>query len=443
MHRKGCLNVNPSTNDREPTPNASEKPVCWKRNLAFIWAAQFVSIMSFSFGLPFAPYFIQSLGVEDNAELNMWVALFGASTPLTFAIFSPMWGALADRVGRRPMLLRAYLGGGVVLSLMGLVTSPSWLIALRLAQGALTGTVTASQVLVTAHTPSHRSGIALGSLNSAVFSGALTGAFIGGWTAELLGYRVAFICSGAFMLISATLVLFGVREFFSPPKPPASGVRKSLIAGMRPSKEELKMALPILTLMMAVMFVRQFDSSFVPLLVQKIHGGIEGAAFKTGTLFALCGLAGVLSGISLGWLADRTSPARIGKWSALFAGLMLFPQAFAGSLGMLYAARFGMVFAGGGLDPVLQIWLAKMTPEKSRGLIFGWSASARSFGWFFAPLAGGLVANMLGLEYIFICGGFLYLSLIYLIARTVRKLKPPESEPSDEEIERQTIVFRQ
>ena len=416
------------------------QPICWKRNLVFIWMAQFLSIMSFSFGLPFAPYFLQDLGVKGHDELTMWVALFGASTPLTLAIFSPIWGALSDRVGRRPMLLRAYLGAGVVLTLMGMATSPAWLIVLRLAQGVLTGTVTASQTLVSAHTPSHRSGVALGSLNSAVFSGALTGAFVGGWTAERFGYRMAFYFSGVFMLVSAALVIVGVRESFSPPSPPPAGERKSLLASLKPSAEEMKMALPILTLMAAVMFVRQFDTSFVPLLVQKIHGGLEGAAFKTGTLFALCGMAGVLSGVLLGCLADRVSPAGIGKWSALFAGLLMIPQAFASSLHMLFAARFGMVFAAGGLDPVLQIWLSKMTPEKSRGLIFGWSATARSLGWFFAPLAGGLVASAIGLEYIFICGGMLYLLLIFLIERTFRKLEPPKTEPTDVELEQQTII---
>jgi len=395
--------------------------VSWQRNLVFVWMAQFLSIMGFSFGIPFVPYFFQEeLGVKAD-DLAMWVALFGAATPLTLAIFSPVWGALADRMGRRPMLLRAYFGASIILTLMGTVTSPIWLIILRLGQGVLTGTVTASQALVSTHTPNHRSGLALGSLNSAVFSGALMGAFVGGWTAELFGYRIAFYFSGFVMLISASLVFFGVKEVFHrPPLPEKSG---GIFAGIKPSVGQLKLALPILLLMTAVMFARQFDASFVPLLVQQIHGKIEGAALRTGMLFALCGLAGVFSGVSLGWLADRVSPGKIGKWSAFFAGLMMLPQAFVWSMGLLFPIRFLMIFAAGGLDPVLQIWLCKMTPAQSRGLIFGWSATARAVGWVFAPLAGGLVAGALGIRYIFLIGPFFYFTLIFLISITVKKIE--------------------
>lgn len=403
----------------------------WKRNLGVIWIAQFLSIMGFSFGIPFAPFFFQDLGVKDPAELSMWVALFGAATPLTMAIFSPIWGALSDRMGRRPMLLRAYLGAAVVLSLMGVVTSPIWLIVLRLMQGVLTGTVTASQTLVSTHTPDRHSGMALGALNSAVFSGALTGAFIGGWTAELFGYRTAFLLSGTVMLASAVIVFFGVKESFKAPPSHPDGLIKGMISGLKPGAGQILLVLPILLLMSSVMYVKQFDASFLPLLVQDINGKLEGASMKTGSLLAVCGVAGVLSGFILGWLSDIVSPARIGKWSAFAAAMLIIPQAFIVGMGMLFGLRFGMVFASGGLEPVLQIWLSRMAPEKSKGLLFGWSASARSLGWFLAPLTGGVIVSTLGLRWLYVFAGVLYLLLIPLIAWTVRRLD--ERTPSEEE----------
>jgi len=404
----------------------------WKRNLVFIWGSQFLSIMGFSFGIPFAPFYIQYLGVRDADELNMYVALFGAATPLTMAIFSPIWGALSDRVGRRPMLLRAYFGAAVVLSLMGVVGSPFWLIVLRLLQGVLTGTVTASQTLVSAHTPERHTGMALGSLSSAMFSGALVGAGLGGWTADVFGYRTAFCLSGLLMLGSAALVLFGVRESFSaPPRKEGEGGGQGLFSSLKPGPEQMRLAMPILTLLAGVMFVKQFDTSYLPLLVQNIHGMLKGASILTGNLYSVCGVAGVLAGFILGWLADRVSPAKIGKWSAFAAGLLMIPQAFALGMPMLFCARFGMVFAAGGLEPLLQIWLSKTTPQSCRGLIFGWSASARSLGWFMAPLCGGVVASSLGIHWVFLCSCFLYMLLIPAIAMTVRRLKLNEATQSD------------
>lgn len=68
----------------------------WKKQMAMIWASQFLSIMGFSFALPFAPYFLQQdLGITRHAELQMWVALFSAATALTMGIAAPLWGLLA------------------------------------------------------------------------------------------------------------------------------------------------------------------------------------------------------------------------------------------------------------------------------------------------------------------------------------------------------------
>ena len=75
--------------------------VNWKQNLAVIWLSQFISIIGFNFALPFAPYFIQELGVTDPVKVKLWVAVFAAATPLSLAVFSPVWGILADRYGRR------------------------------------------------------------------------------------------------------------------------------------------------------------------------------------------------------------------------------------------------------------------------------------------------------------------------------------------------------
>ncbi len=94
--------------------------------MALVWAAQFLSIMGFAFALPFAPYFLQQeLGVVQHGELQLWVALFSASTAVTMAIAAPLWGLLADRFGKRVMLIRANLSGAVVMSLMGGVQTAS------------------------------------------------------------------------------------------------------------------------------------------------------------------------------------------------------------------------------------------------------------------------------------------------------------------------------
>lgn len=394
----------------------------WKRNLAIIWIGQFLSIVGFSFGLPFAPYYIQTLGISDPAELKMWIAFFAASAPLSFALFSPFWGAVSDRFGRKPVLIRAYFGGAIVLSLMGTVHHAETLIALRILQGVLTGTITASQTLVSVSTPSHRTGFALGTLSAAVFSGAMAGSALGGIVAETYGYRTAFLLSGTVLLVAGLLVTFGIREDFKPQK--SSSLLK---INFRPGIAQIAVAMPMLALFVAMAFCQSFDTAMLPLLVQEIHGRLDGAAFWSGILNAVGSLAGLIAGLSLGWLSDRIAPAKIGIYSAIGAGLLLIPQGLSHNFLSLFIARFGMTFCIGGLDPVFQIWLAKVTPEKSKGFIFGWATTARSVGWIFAPLASGYFATVFGLRSIYFIGAVFMFMLVPLIIFVVGLLNEREN----------------
>jgi MFS family permease len=81
-----------------------------------------------------------------------------------------------------------------------------------------------------------------------------------------------------------------------------------------------------------------------------------------------------------------------------------------------------MVFCAGGLEPVFQVWLAKVTSVERRGSAFGWAATARSFGWFAAPLVSGLVASGFGLRAIYFVGGVQFVLLVFLIGYVGKRL---------------------
>jgi len=393
-------------------------PVNWKKNLAVIWVSQLLSIAGFFFALPFGPYYIQELGVHDPARVKFWVALFGAAPPLSLAIFSPLWGTLADRYGRRLMLLRANFGAAIVLGAMSMVHSVEALVVLRLLQGALAGTMVAAQAMVAAYTPERHSGMALGSLSAAVYSGSMVGTFLGGILAEYFGYRPVFLASAILLLAAGFLIFWGAREDFSRPK--AARPQK----GTSPKRAfaDLRHVWPILLLLGAMSFARQFETSFFPLLIQKMLGTLQGAALWTGSLSAIAAVAGFLAGIVFGRLADLFRPAKIAQIAVVLAGLFMFFHGLAPTFLFVGAARFGMTFCAGGLDPLFQSWLARETPPEKRGAVFGWSATARSTGWFIAPLMSGLVASGYGIRAIYFVGAVLFVLLLPLIAWVAKQL---------------------
>lgn len=87
----------------------------WQRNLIVIWAAEVVTIASFTMVFSFLPFHVQDLGVTEPQEVALWSGLLFTSRAVTMAIVAPIWGALGDRYGRKLMAERAMLGGAVIL----------------------------------------------------------------------------------------------------------------------------------------------------------------------------------------------------------------------------------------------------------------------------------------------------------------------------------------
>ncbi len=391
--------------DMHPAPT-SRKP-SWKVQMVMIWASQSLSLMGFSFSLAFAPYFIQQdLGITATGELEMWVALFTSSTAVTMAIAAPVWGILADRHGKRIMLLRANFGGAACMSLMSLATTPGMLIFLRSVQGLLTGTITAAQTLMSATVPLEKRGLAMGGLSAALYSGTMGGAFFGGLVARVVGYRHAFAVSGIVLVVSGLLVLLGTREPASasaaapaePPRPgpepvpPRRGRFAAALAGFRGFSG---IVWGVLGLVFGVSLARQFDLSFLPLLVQDIlHDGLQdpNLALWNGCVNACGSVAGLLAGLLAGWLVDRMRPfalmALVSVMAALFSGSQMWVHSFL----CLFPVRFFTIFAAGMLEPALNAWMAKCVPEGRQGSVFGLSNTARSIGWSVGPLMAGVVA---------------------------------------------------
>jgi hypothetical protein len=79
----------------------------WKANLIALLVAQTCVMIAFSFVFPFIPLYVRDLGVTDNATAARWAGAIGAAAAVTMAIAQPIWGSLADRYGRRVMVLRS------------------------------------------------------------------------------------------------------------------------------------------------------------------------------------------------------------------------------------------------------------------------------------------------------------------------------------------------
>ena len=123
----------------------------WRKNLYILCVTNFFANIAFNMIVPFLPELLRNIGVTKN--LSSLSGLLTSITYVTYAIMLPVWGSLADRKGKRPLLLRSALGIGVSYFLMAYSNSVGGLFAARALNGALSGYTAASIILVSSNTP--------------------------------------------------------------------------------------------------------------------------------------------------------------------------------------------------------------------------------------------------------------------------------------------------
>ena len=391
----------------------------WKRTLYALWIGQFLSIMGFMFIIPFMPPFIRDeLGVVGEPEVARWSGIVLSAAGFSMMVFSPVWGVLADRYGRKPMILRSMYGGTVVLALMALSRDVGDLIVLRMLQGALTGTVTASIALVASIAPAKRSGYALGMMQAAVFAGASVGPLLGGWLSENIGYRLTFVVGSGLLLVAGVVVQFGVGESFV--AVPASERRQR---GGIVSMFVISGFLAALLVRFLVSFANTVTGPVFVLFVEKLHGQPEGARTLTGLILAAAGFAAAVSAGVFGRFGDTWGHKRLLIISTLFAGVVILPMALAETVGQLFVLRALFGFAAAGILPSVNAIIRDLIREDDIGKAFGVNTSVSCLGWALGPLAGGYMATM-GLEAPFVLTGIVFIIVGILIAWLIKSRLP-------------------
>lgn len=402
--------------------HSGRKTINWRRNLYAIWLAQLLAIIAFSLRAPFLPFFLGDLGLTSTEDQALWSGLINAAGAGTMALTAPIWGVVADRYGRKPMLLRSQFAAFITIGLMGLATAPWHLLALRMIEGCLTGTVTAATALVAVSVPKERLGFSLGLISTAIFSGSAVGPLFGGLLADGVGYRETFFIASGMMLCAGLVSLFLVQEDFKPQP------RGEKVKGERPWRILCTPVLLGLTFtLIAVRFASSAVQPIMPLYVEELAGHLTSASSSlAGVTLGVLGLTSAISSVFLGRLGDRRGHRSVLIGCLLGSGLVYLPMALATHPWHLIAlqAVFG-VFAGGTI-PAANALIANVTDPARRGMIFGMTASATSVGGFIGPLAGAAIAASLGFPATFVFCGVVMLATVALLVWTERKTRPPD-----------------
>ncbi|WP_019938524.1 MFS transporter [Bordetella sp. FB-8] len=367
----------------------------WKRNLIVCVFGSFTTIVAMTLLLPFLPLYVEQLGVRGHAAIVQWSGIAYGATFFSAALTAPLWGRLADRYGRKLMLIRASLGMAIAMSLLGMAHSIGQLVLLRLLAGLLGGYASGSTVLVASQTPKERTGWALGVLSAGIMTGNLVGPLIGGLLPPLIGIRNTFLMAGGVIFVTFLGTTFLIRE---EAHSSTAQARKAGGWARIPDKQPIVAMLATgLLLMFATMSIEPIITVYVAQLVDPAR-----VTFVAGLVMSAAALGSILSSSHLGKLADRVGHWRIIIACLFVAALLLVPQAFVTRSWQLIALRFLMGLALGGLLPCIASVIRHNVPQTLVGGVLGYSVSAQYAGQVLGPLSAGFVAGHIGMRSVFL-----------------------------------------
>ncbi|WP_377889389.1 MFS transporter [Alkalihalobacillus sp. R86527] len=388
----------------------------WKRNVWILFICQFLVLGAMTMIMPFLPLYLQELGVEGEKQISIWSGIIFGANFLTAFLFSPFWGRVADRHGRKLMVLRSGFGMAVVIILTGFATGPFELLGLRLLNGVVSGFIPASIALVATNTPKQHVGYALGTLNSGAVAGAICGPLFGGLMAEAFGFRMIFNITGLCILLAAVVVLFLVKEETKPGSEAKVERSNAIKDFKRVTKHSPMMSLFIVGFL--VQFALLGMNPLIPLFVQKLTSG-ENVALFAGIATSVMGIANMVASPKLGKMGDVKGSQHVLYYSLIGAAIFSIPQAFVQELWQLIALRFLLGLCIGGLLPSVNSLVKGLSPVGMESRTYSFSNSAIYLGNLLGPITGGWIVAGFGTRGLFLFAGFILLVSVVYVKRRV------------------------
>lgn len=379
-----------------------------------MWVANFFIAGSMTMVLPFISLYISTFGDFTDSYVQSWSGWIFAITFVTAFFFSPIWGRIGDKYGRKKILTFSAIGLGLSVFLMGFATSIWQLFILRMFMGIFTGFIPMSQAFISVQTPKEIAGRVLGTLQTGSITGTLMGPLLGGYLADLFGYSATFKWTSITIFLSAVIVLFGIKEI-------TLKVTNEAEQKLYSSKEVIMYIIrqPVLLVVMlisALVQIAHFSiQPILPLYVAELNG-LENIALVSGMTFSIAGLGNLFMAKRWGSLGDKIGYTKILIFLLFMAGIFYLPGAFVTNVWQLIGLRFILGIAIGGIIPVRIAYIRQEAPLSMQGEVLGYNTSLRFLGNVIGPALGGILAGFFGISSVFfVTSGLLILSGFILV----------------------------
>ncbi|HEM2786191.1 TPA: multidrug efflux MFS transporter [Streptococcus suis] len=390
----------------------------WKQNLKVAWLGNFLTGTSFTLVMPFISVFVEELGVGPG-QVEYYAGLAVSVNALAAALMAPIWGSLADRYGRKPMMVRAAFAMIFTMGGMAFVPNVFWLLALRVLNGVFTGYIPNATALIASQVPKDKTGYALGTLSTGAVAGNLIGPTLGGILAEMFGVHTVFLLVGLLYAIVVLLTVFYIREDFVP-------IKKGEEMAVKEVFEQVKDRQMLVGLFVTSMIIIAAAQAVVPILTLYVRhlGQTDNLLFVAGFIISLPGMASLVTSGYLGKIGDRIGNHRLLLIALTYSLLINVFCVFAENPFQLGLLRFMYGFGTGALLPSVNSLLTKLTPKEGISRIFSYNQIFNNMGSVIGPMLGSAVAAQLGYDWVFyLSSGLVLFNLLWSLTNFRNYLK--------------------
>jgi DHA1 family multidrug resistance protein-like MFS transporter len=349
-----------------------------RKVLGLLFVTLFIVMLGFSILFPVEAYYIKSFGADERS-MGVIITLYS----LMQFIFSPIWGRLSDRIGRKPVIMIGLAGYAISMALFGASTHLWHLYVARALAGTLSSATlpTAMAVVADATDAEHRTR-GMGFLGAAFGLGVIFGPALGGMLSERGLWLPYFVTAGL-----AALNLLFVALLLPESLPPEKRGRKEAAPASRWAAFHRAIAALYFLSFIVSFSLAGLESTFGFLAADRL--GL--AARQVSYMFVLMGITGAfVQGYLIGKVTKRCGEVRAMQAGLLisslgFAIIALSHQAWLSTLGLA-------VFAGGnGMIRPSNASLISRRAKVGQGLAIGLLDSFDSMGRILGPIVGGLL----------------------------------------------------
>ncbi|MFE1628276.1 MFS transporter [Brevibacillus reuszeri] len=368
----------------------------------------FLAMLGIGLVIPVLPQFLHEFGAGGQAA-GYLVSCFG----LTQFLFSPIAGNLADKYGRKPMIVLG-LGLFALSNLCAATADNLWLLFVsRLIGGAGSAALVPSIMAYAADiTTNEQRTKAMSYIGASMSSGFIIGPGVGGLLAEF-GMRAPFFasaCIGILAMLGSMIVLPEPLSLETRLKRQQSTVKKPNVF--------VQLALSIksrffvlLFLVFALTFGLTHFEAIYPLYVVQSYGF---TTLEIAILFTVCSLIGTVNQVVLTTkLIRRFGEKTTINYTLLLSSISLVFLLFSGNFWYVMFVTMMFFTCNNILRPTINTLLSKGAGEQ-QGFVAGMNNAYMSLGNIFGPVLAGILFDIqINLPYLF---GALVLLIAYFVS---------------------------